>query len=120
MAYELLKSVSRSMGAYRAARWVHRHVMDRRSLDEFRRERDFLRQFINPGDLCFDVGANVGAKTEMLLDLGARVVAFEPQEECRRELIARIGERPVLTTVAAAMGPSPGKGTFFRRDRNTT
>jgi FkbM family methyltransferase len=120
MAYENVKKLSRVIGVYPFARWFYRHVMDRESLSAFRREREFLRQIVGPQDLCFDVGANVGLKTELLLDLGARVVAFEPQGDCLDELVARLGSRPGLTTVAAAMGPNPGEGTFYRRDRPTT
>lgn len=39
-------------------------------------------QFINAGDLCFDVGANVGNWTDVLLALGAKVVCIEPQPRC--------------------------------------
>lgn len=46
----------------------------------------FLQQFIRQGDLVFDVGANMGKKTELYLQLGARVVCFEPQEACMMEL----------------------------------
>jgi FkbM family methyltransferase len=43
------------------------------------RARRFYRSFISPGDLVFDVGANVGNWTRLLLDIGARVIAVEPQ-----------------------------------------
>ena len=36
------------------------------------------RPFINPGDMCFDIGANRGRKTFVMRTLGARVVAVEP------------------------------------------
>ena len=38
-------------------------------------------QFVKPGDLVFNVGANVGTRTQIFVDLGAEVVAFEPQPE---------------------------------------
>src|SRR5258708_6503813 len=38
--------------------------------------------FIRRGDLCFDIGANVGNRTEIFLGLGARVVVLEPQKKC--------------------------------------
>lgn len=44
--------------------------------------RSFYAQFISPGDLVFDIGANVGSYTEMFLRLGAKVVAAEPNREC--------------------------------------
>lgn len=43
-----------------------------------RGKRDLLRQFIQPGDLVFDVGANRGVMTLTFRQLAARVVAVEP------------------------------------------
>lgn len=42
----------------------------------------FYSQVVKPGDLCFDVGANIGSKTKIFLELGARVVCIEPQPSC--------------------------------------
>lgn len=39
----------------------------------------FYNQFITKSSLVFDVGANVGSRTKLFLNMGARVVAFEPQ-----------------------------------------
>ncbi len=46
----------------------------------------FYAQFISPGDLFFDVGANMGNRTKIALRLGATVVAVEPQNACARVL----------------------------------
>lgn len=56
-------------------------------IDRRREEVNFYRRLLNGfprGGLIFDVGANVGNKTEVFLRLGARVVAVEPDRECRR------------------------------------
>jgi FkbM family methyltransferase len=48
-----------------------------------KRQLDFYRCLLpelRPGDLIFDIGANVGFKTDLFLRLGARVVAIEPDE----------------------------------------
>lgn len=42
----------------------------------------FFDQFINAGDLVFDVGANIGKKTEQYLAHHARVICFDPQPVC--------------------------------------
>lgn len=42
----------------------------------------FIRQFVKPGNLVFDVGANKGEKTDLYCNCGARVVCFEPQQAC--------------------------------------
>ncbi len=48
--------------------------------------RGFYSQFVKPGDLCFDVGANLGNRIEIFLSLGAKVIAIEPQESCLQYL----------------------------------
>lgn len=42
----------------------------------------FYSQFVKSGSLCFDIGANIGKKTDIFLKLGAKVVAVEPNPEC--------------------------------------
>jgi len=43
---------------------------------------NFYSSFIKKDSLCFDVGANIGRKTDVFLKLGARVVVIEPHPEC--------------------------------------
>ena len=46
------------------------------------RERKLYRQFVLPGDLVYDIGANNGKKSKCFARLGARVIAIEPSLEC--------------------------------------
>lgn len=71
----------------------------------------FYRQLVPAGGLCFDVGANVGERTAIFVELGARVVAVEPQPDCRRILRARFDER--VQIVDAALGRAPGKAELL-------
>lgn len=48
----------------------------------FEENKNFISQFVKPGDLVFDVGAHEGKKTQIYLALGAKVICFEPQPEC--------------------------------------
>jgi FkbM family methyltransferase len=75
---------------------------------DWHRRRRFYRWFVKRGDLCFDVGANVGSRTEIFLALGARVVAVEPQSGCYAILRQRfsVSDRFVLEPVA--VGAEPG------------
>jgi len=62
------------------------------ALANFKKRRQaisFYRNFINSGDLCFDIGANVGDKSDIFRRLNAKVVAVEPQPLC----VGRIKER---------------------------
>ena len=48
----------------------------------FMQHKRFYSKLITNGDLCFDIGANIGTKSKLYLALGARVIAFEPQSSC--------------------------------------
>lgn len=79
----------------------------------------YLRSKVKPGDICFDVGANVGVYVLQLAHWSqpnGRVVAFEPNPEAYGILekhirINGIGERVDL--VHAAVGSAPGQATLY-------
>lgn len=70
--------------------------------------RKFYAQFVGTGDLCFDVGAHVGNRTEIFLDLGARVVCLEPQRACLAALRTAFGKNERVIIVGKAVGESEG------------
>jgi FkbM family methyltransferase len=72
----------------------------------------FYGQFVRRGDLCFDVGAHKGGRTEWLLRLGARVVCVEPQPICANLLRRRFRRKPV-TVVESAAGDAEGTATLM-------
>lgn len=39
----------------------------------------FYRSLVSPGQLVFDIGAHVGSRSHTLIEIGAKVVAIEPQ-----------------------------------------
>lgn len=53
------------------------------------RARVFYAEFIKQGDLVFDIGANVGDRTNLFMNMGARVVAVEAQPLTYRVLAKR-------------------------------
>lgn len=79
-------------------------------LDE-RAHLQLLRQCFKPGELCFDVGANVGGFAESLMKLGARVVAIEPQPAAIEGFKTRhqgaIDESRIFL-IEAGVGAAPG------------
>jgi FkbM family methyltransferase len=74
--------------------------------------RVFYRQFIQPGDLAFDVGANIGSRTGVFLRLGARVVAVEPQSHCVAKIRKMHGRNPNLTIFQGGLADKPGELTL--------
>lgn len=51
------------------------------------KSRRFYSKLIKKNDVCFDIGANIGAKSKLFLSLGAKVIAFEPQSSCHSSLL---------------------------------
>jgi FkbM family methyltransferase len=76
----------------------------------------FYRALIRPGDLCFDVGANIGDYTDALVWLGARVIAIEPQPACIDELRARFSGGQFVTVVPVAVGEAECSAKLFLRE----
>lgn len=108
-----MKEALIELGCYRWGRRAYHQLLPTKVGRDHRRQVEFYSEFLSPGDLCFDVGANIGAKSEIFLDTGARVVAFEPQPGCLREMRARCGSNRRLAVVAAAIGRRAGEATLF-------
>jgi FkbM family methyltransferase len=73
----------------------------------------FYRPFIQSGDLCFDIGAHLGNRTNAWLALGAKVIAVEPQPSCIRYLKRKFGRNPKVTIVEKAIGAAAGKSKLY-------
>ena len=76
----------------------------------------FHRALVQEGDLVFDIGANVGDMTALYLELGARVVSVEPQEECLKSLEVRFGRHPLVSIVPMAVGAVEGEQEMLLSD----
>jgi len=86
----------------------YQYLFNREKLQFRRRMRALYGQFIHPGDLVFDVGANVGIYSDMFTELGARVVAIEPNPSCCK-LLQRLSRSRDVTVEPIAAGEVPGK-----------
>ena len=79
-------------------------IADPRRIDRRNKEVGFYRSLLagfGKGDLIFDIGANVGDKTDVFLKLGARVLAVEPDQACQgilkeKFLRYRVTPKPVV------------------------
>lgn len=70
--------------------------------------RRFYRRFVRDGGLAFDVGAHAGNRVAAFRQLGARVVALEPQADFVWLLQRRFGHDAGVTVLPQALGSSPG------------
>ena len=78
-------------------------ISNKRFLENRRKQIKFYRELLRGfqiGDLIFDIGANVGEKTDVFIRLGARVIAVEPDERNQEILYGkfiryRVSPKPV-------------------------
>lgn len=99
---------------------VYWGVRNSRFISNREMEVKFYRELLgnlDGNDLIFDIGANVGDKTDVFLRIGARVVAVEPdpfnQQILRGKFLSlRIKPRPVLV-VGQAVSDAVGEETMW-------
>src|SRR5436190_21205900 len=89
-------------GVARSLRTYYGISADRAAMDRF------YGQFVQPGDLVFDIGAHVGSRTAAFRRLGARVVAVEPQPALAKLLRLLFAADRAVTVEATAVGRSTG------------
>jgi FkbM family methyltransferase len=82
----------------------------------FDSRRRFYSNFIRKGDICFDVGANIGNRTEVFLNLGAKVVAVEPQKSCYTILENKFGNKIFVEKIG--LGAKEGVGDLHVSESN--
>jgi FkbM family methyltransferase len=93
---------------YRQARNVYRRLLKPELYAIDCRDRERLRRFVPKGSLVFDVGANIGDVTSLLLDIGARVVSIEPNPRLADVVLKRHG----VTVESVALGAWEGETTL--------
>lgn len=71
----------------------------------------FYSAFVNSGDICFDVGANIGNRVLPLLMIGAKVIAVEPQADCQEILKQKFGKK--ITIVGKGLGEKESVKKFY-------
>ncbi len=89
---------------YRLARRTYQRVLNRSYWQHRQQQARLYGRFLRRGDLAFDVGACHGAVTDVLLGLGCRVVAVEPNPMQAALVRWRYG----VPVVEAALGDREG------------
>ena len=76
-----------------------------------RRFEAFYRQFLQAGDLAFDIGAHVGNRVRVFRRIGARVIAIEPQPDFVRVLRLLYGRDHAVMIEASGVAAESGEGS---------
>lgn len=104
----------------------YRYLKHRKNVRKFKtfsaidkQRMDFYSQFMQPGDLVFDVGANLGNRTKIFLKLGAKVVGFEPQKLCADFLKGVLKDEDNFTLIESALGSEVSETEMFVSEKHT-
>ena len=82
-------------------------------------QRAFYAGLIGKADLVFDVGANVGQRSELFSQLAAKVIAFEPQAECVRHLKSRFRFKQNVVIEHLALSETAGEAVIYESSAHT-
>jgi hypothetical protein len=94
------------LNSYRFWKWTEE---DQKSLE-------FYQNFIKPGDLVYDVGANMGNRSKIFVKLQAKVIAFEPQKKCIEYLESFFKKERNFVLSKKALGIKEGEEIMFLSD----
>lgn len=101
---------------YKPLRFVYQSVFDKEAVLRRRSRRQFYSSFIREADLVFDVGANLGNYAEAFLEVGATVVAIEPDP--RNVKILRKRLHKAVCIEECALGRNEGTAQLRIADRD--
>lgn len=93
---------------------AYQYLFKQNDIEAEKKEVEFYKSFLPPGDLIFDIGANDGHKTQAFLQLAKRVVSCEPDKKNFNLLTERFRSRKKRVILSDnALSDSTGKATLF-------
>lgn len=107
-----LRSWARKSGLLRPIKMIQSRLLQTRYEERF---GDRMLAEVRPGDVVWDIGANLGYYTERFLDrVGSQgsVVAFEPAPACYQALHERFGASRNVLLENAGVGRAEGRATL--------
>jgi FkbM family methyltransferase len=75
------------------------------------------QRWVKPGGLVFDIGANVGNRIDIFLEIGAKIVAVEPQQHCVQILMEKFRNKISIENIG--LSQSEGILEFHIADEST-
>lgn len=110
-APKVLKKLAMVLGLYAPTRKLWRWLSGE-ARHQLTDDVTLYRNFINSGDLVFDIGANMGVKSEAFAFIGANIIAVEPNPNCWPILKQAMGNHESFVLVGEAVGSAIGKATL--------
>jgi FkbM family methyltransferase len=118
MNRDTIKRVLHQSGMFPIARATYRRLSPKIRAER-QRELRLYSEVLKSGSLCFDIGANLGERSEIFLQLGNRVLIIEPNLECGPTLNFLFGKRNA-EIVTTAVGSHEGTMQFYSHGTDGT
>lgn len=113
-----IKKIFIRLGLYNSLKILYDKLLSNKNHNDiFNKRMHFYNMFIGKDDLCFDIGANYGNRTEVFLSLGAKVIAFEPQPHVVEFLKKKFGNSIIIEQLA--LGAKEGFAQMYLSDSST-
>jgi FkbM family methyltransferase len=116
---DLVKSGLHKSGLFPIVRTAYRRF-NGSVRKQHRREVDFYASVLRRGGLCFDVGANLGQRSEVFAELENRVIVIEPNAVCQKTLRFLFGNNNRVKLVSSAVGAKSGFIDFYTHGTDAT
>jgi FkbM family methyltransferase len=114
---DALKFIFKNWFVFKIFELQKKHFPNKKQKYIIEQKQNFYSSFINKNDLCFDIGANMGNRIEPLLEIGAKIVAVEPQKICYTFLQKKFGNK--IEIITKGLGDSEGFEKFYVSNANT-
>lgn len=104
---KLLKIVFAKLGLLGLVmRIKERLFLEKEPIDILNKRITFYSQFIKPNDIVFDIGANLGNRTEVFLKIGAKVLCVEPNNRLVKRLRNKFGFKIIVEESGVGSKPA--------------
>jgi len=114
-----IKTCLQQTGTFPVVRSIYRKISPR-----IKRQRDrelmFYGSIIPQKSLCFDIGANLGQRSSVFVELGSRVIIVEPNDNCFGTLRYEFSKNDKVWIVPKAVGAKEGETIFFSHGTDST
>ncbi len=81
-------------------------------INDLNKEANFYQDILNKNDLVFDLGANVGEKTEIFQRFVKKIICYEPNEYLCKRMISRFRNNKSVIIVQIIVSDSEGMVDF--------
>lgn len=90
-----------------------------KNYNPFQHFQQFYASFLKPTDVVFEVGANIGHKSQILASIVQLVVAIEPQPYCLKHLYSRFHHSKKIKILPYAISNKEEKITLYIASSHT-